>query len=45
MVYKEIFKIQICEYLNYKHLYSKIREKRKFSQKMTILNIWKPHIL
>ena len=23
MVYKEIFKIQICEYLNYKHLYLK----------------------
>ena len=29
MVYKEIFKIQICEYLNYKHLYSKNRENSK----------------
>ena len=45
MVYKEIFKIQICEYLNFKHLYSKNRENSKFSQKNAILNIWKPHIL
>ena len=33
MVYKEIFKIQICEYLNYKHLYLKIRENSKFLEK------------
>ena len=45
MVYKEIFKIQICEYLNYKHLYLKTRENSKFSQKIAILKILKPHIL